>query len=307
MREILPEVIGLLDEPFADASVIPTYLLSRFTRRYVTVALGGDGGDELLAGYDPFEAHKWAGVYERLPALLRRGLIEPLVARLPVSHRNMSFDFKARQFIKGMGYPRALRNQVWLGAFSFEEQKNLLAPEVLQAAGEAWSPYGDITKLMDGRKFPDNLAELIYLYSNFYLAEDILAKVDRASMAVSLEVRAPFLDVELAEFINRLPSSYKMHGFKRKHLLKEAMKHRLPKRIMQRSKKGFGIPLAAWLRAELKPMMQEHLNESRLKKDGLFNHQFVQRLIHEHLNGTRDHRKQLWTLLVFQMWRERKF
>lgn len=304
LLETLPAVWDLLDEPFADASVLPTYLLSQFTRRHVTVALGGDGGDELFAGYDPFLAHRLAGLYGALPAALRNGVLAPLLQALPVSTRNMSLDFRIKQFLKGIPHPPAVRNQVWLGAFDRREQQGLLTPE-FQAQLAGYDPYGELEESLQGLSFRDDLDRIIYLYSRDYLGEDILTKVDRASMAVSLEVRAPFLDVALAEYVNALPSRFKLRGLTRKYILKRSLAGRLPAEILRRQKKGFGIPLAQWLKGELQPLLRDVFAPDRIARAGLFDAAVIGRLMEEHFSGRRDNRKPLWTLLMFEMWKER--
>jgi asparagine synthase (glutamine-hydrolysing) len=146
------------------------------------------------------------------------------------------------------------------------------------------------------------VARLVHLYAHTYMTDDILVKVDRASMACSLEVRAPFLDVELVEFLGRVPSNLKLRGFRTKHLLKLAMRDALPPGIADRPKKGFGVPVAEWLKSDLLPTLEEELAPERLRRQGLFNPEEVQRLVREHVGGRRDHRKPLWTLLMFQLW-----
>lgn len=304
MIEILPEVWDFLDEPFADASIIPTYLLSKFTRQFVTVALGGDGGDELFAGYDPFQAHIAARYYKKIPEFIHNNIINPLVQQLPVSTRNMSFDFKLKQFLKGIPYQPAIRNQVWLGSFTKKEQKDVFSPDISHMMN-GFDPYGDIHEAREGQEFRDSLDEIIFLYSRFYLSDDILTKVDRASMATSMEVRSPYLDVEFAEFANNLPSRMKLKGLTRKYILKKSLEPKLPKEILNRGKKGFGIPLAKWFKNELKQTLLDVFSHSRLKQEGLFNAETVQTLLNDHFSGEKDNRKQIWTLFMFEMWKER--
>jgi asparagine synthase (glutamine-hydrolysing) len=304
MLDILPKVWDFLDEPFADASVLPTYMLSDFTRETVTVALGGDGGDELFAGYDPFLAHKLARMYEKVPSLLTKKLFEPLIAMLPVSTNNMSLDFKLKQFVKGLHYPLSIRNQAWLGAFPPEQQQQLFSDRVRDELG-SYDVYDPIDKARKTCDFRDWIDEITFMYEHFYMGEDILTKVDRASMAVSLEVRTPFLDTEFSEYVNTLPGSLKLHGLSRKYILKKALEQKLPKEIIYRKKKGFGIPLTKWLREDLRPVLEETFSEDRVRQDGLFNYQYVQQLLQEHYNGHKDNRKQLWTLLMFSKWKER--
>jgi len=304
MLDMLPKVWDFLDEPFADASVLPTYMLSAFTRETVTVALGGDGGDELFAGYDPFLAHKLARMYEKVPSLLTKKLFEPLIALLPVSTNNMSLDFKLKQFVKGVNYPLSIRNQAWLGAFPPEQQQKLFSDRVRDEL-RSYDVYSPINEARTTCEFRDWIDEITFMYEYFYMGEDILTKVDRASMAVSLEVRTPFLDTEFSEYVNSLPGSLKLHGLTRKYILKKALEQKLPKEIIYRKKKGFGIPLTKWLREDLRPVLEETFSEERIRQDGLFNYHFVQQLLQEHFNGHRDNRKQLWTLLMFSKWKER--
>lgn len=304
MIDILPEVWSFMDEPFADASILPTYLLSKFTREHVTVALGGDGGDELLAGYDPFQAHTVARYYEKTPRFMQNIFANQIVQRLPVSTRNMSIDFKLKQFLKGIPYKPAVRNQVWLGSFTKEEQEGVFTGDVNQILN-GFDPYDDIHKSYNGTKFRDHLDEIIYCYSHFYLADDILTKIDRASMATSLEARSPFLDVDFAEFVNRIPSKLKLNGLTRKYILKKSLENKLPKKILYRKKKGFGIPLTKWLKKELKQSLLDTLSPSRLNQSGLFNTKTIKTMLDDHFSGRKDNRKPIWTIFMFEMWKER--
>jgi asparagine synthase (glutamine-hydrolysing) len=304
MLRILPDVLGKLDEPFADASILPTYLLSRFTREHVTVALGGDGGDELFAGYDPFLAHFWADLYEKLPFSLHERIVKPLAGLLPVSTANMSLDFKVKHFLKGTYLPLPIRNQVWLGAFSTDEQDGVFTSAYRESLG-GHDPYAAMVAEARAHSFRDRLDEVAFLYQRYYLSDDILFKVDRASMMVSLEARTPFLDVELAEYTNALPSSWKMRATVRKYLLKKALTGRLPHSILYRRKKGFGIPLAQWFKNEMRQELTTTLSPKRLSERGIFRPEAVTRLIDEHLRGVADHRKPLWALYVFEKVRER--
>src|SRR5207253_7123094 len=184
---------------FSDPSLVPTFLLSRFTRKHVTVALGGDGGDELFAGYPMYLGHRIAPLYERVPRFIRRRLIEPVVNRLPVKTDNISFDYKARRFVMGADYDSVTRHHIWFGSFTPEDQERLLTAEA-RAASDG-DVYRQARHLAEAECDADNVVECMQsLDTRLYLAEDILTKVDRASMAVSLEVRAPFLDPRVAEY-----------------------------------------------------------------------------------------------------------
>jgi asparagine synthase (glutamine-hydrolysing) len=298
--DLITEIGTWLDEPLSDGSLIPTLLLSQFVRKHVTVALGGDGGDEIFAGYPMYYAHKVADVYGKVPRFLRDGLIEPIVNSLPVSNVNMSFDYKAKRFVAASKYDTVTRHHSWFGSFSIDEQQQLLSKDVLaQTSSDIYKDAKELLKICDAT---DEIEQMQFLDINFYMAEDILTKVDRASMAVSLEVRAPFLDPRVAQFAASIPLAYKLKGNKGKYILKKAVEPLLPKNILHRSKKGFGIPIAEWLKGRLNPLMHELLDPKRLKNQGLFDEKFVQKIIKEHETNIASHHKQLWTLLVFQLW-----
>jgi asparagine synthase (glutamine-hydrolysing) len=300
--DLISEIGTWLDEPLSDGSLIPTFLLSRFVRRHVTVALGGDGGDEIFAGYPMYFGHKVANLYGKLPRALRSGLIEPIVNNLPVSTKNLSFDYKAKRFVAASKYDAVTRHHSWFGSFSIDEQRKLLSKDVLaKTSDDIYKGAKDLLKITDAE---NEIERMQFLDINFYMAEDILTKVDRASMAVSLEVRAPFLDPRVAQFAAGLPLEYKLKGNKGKYILKKAVEPLLPRAILQRPKKGFGIPIAEWLKNRLNPLMHELLAPARLNDQGLFDAAFVQKLIKDHETGAASHHKQLWTLLVFQLWHD---
>jgi asparagine synthase (glutamine-hydrolysing) len=238
----LPALLGKLDEPFADPSVLPTYMLARFAREHVTVALSGDGGDELFAGYDPFSALRPASLYRRMvPASLHR-VIQTLAERLPRSSRNMSFDYRLRRALRGVSHPASLWNPIWLGPLATEQfvhcfEDPLPVEHLFEEAIASWTASPS-----------ENLVDRsLEFYTNFYLPEMILAKADRASMHASLESRAPFLDPDVVAFCQRLPHGYKMRRGQKKFLLKQALRGVLPDSVLARPKKGFGIPLTDWL------------------------------------------------------------
>ena len=298
--DLISEIGGWLDEPLSDGSLIPTYLLARFVRKHVTVALGGDGGDEIFAGYPMYFGHKLAGAYGSVPQFIRSRMIESVVRLLPVSTRNLSFDYKAKRFVRSANFDTVTRHHSWFGSFTADEQRLLLRGNVLeQTSGDIYAGPRDLLALCDAH---DEIERMQYLDMNYYMAEDILTKVDRASMAVSLETRAPFLDPRIGEFAASLPLEYKLRGNKGKYILKRAVEGLLPRSILTRSKKGFGIPVAAWLKGRLNPLMHDLLAPERLNRQGLFEPAYVAKLITEHERGIASHHKQLWTLLVFQLW-----
>jgi len=301
LLDLIPKLPTLLDEPLGDASIIPTYLLSEFTRRHVKVALGGDGGDELFAGYPTVQAHRLAGYYNRAPRLLRKGLIEPVVGRLPVSRANLSFDFRAKRFVSGAAHPVHERHRRWMGSFTAEERTALLSSDVrdrLAAGG-----YVKLAEL-DGAELRDPINQVLLMDMRLYLENDILVKLDRASMMASLEGRVPLLNNDFVEYATRLPLTMKLRGLRSKFLLKRALRGVLPDSILNRPKKGFGIPVADWFRGPLREQMLSVLSPDRIARKGFFDGPAVAALVGDHLSGRRDNRKQLWTLFVFELWHD---
>ncbi|MEP7169996.1 MAG: asparagine synthase (glutamine-hydrolyzing) [Bacteroidota bacterium] len=298
--ELIPEIAEKLDEPFADPSIIPTYMLSKFTRSQVTVALGGDGSDELLAGYPTFLSNYFIGLYSAVPFFIKQ-LIRKGADILPVSDKNVSFDFKLKQFIKGFESRKEYIHTLWLGSFSPSEKKQLFNSEIRNQLIDK-TGLNSIDGYLKDIPGENTFNKVLYIYYRTYLLEDILVKVDRASMFTSLEVRAPFLDYKVVEFITSLPRNYKLKGMKGKYLLKTLMRDKLPQTIIDRPKKGFGIPLSYWLRNDLKPLCDELLSEKALSKHRLFNYTFVKELKENHYSKKANNRKLLWNLMVFQMW-----
>ena len=302
-KQLISEIGGWMDEPLSDGSLIPTFLLSRFVKKNVTVALGGDGGDEIFAGYPTYYGHKVSKLYDSIPRFVRSGVIEPIVKNLSTSTDNLSFDYKAKRFVKGSKLDVVERHHSWFGSFTKLEKDELLT-DGIQYVTKDIDIYKGAKDMLVNCNAENQIEQMQYLDMNYYLAEDILTKVDRASMAVSLEVRAPFLDHNLAEYVAMLPADYKLKGSVTKYILKKSVENLLPKNIIKRPKKGFGIPIAEWLKGVLNPLMHDMLSPSRLILQDLFNHDYIQELMREHEQGIANHYKQLWTLLVFQLWHE---
>ena len=300
LLNLVPNLPDILDEPMADASILPTYLLSKFTREHVKVALGGDGGDELFAGYPTYLAHKFARHYERFLAPFHP-VFTFLGNLLPVSDNNISFDFKVKKFLSGIGYTDSIRNFVWLGSFSFPDLHRVLSSDIGSQLNRD-RLVEEISKYESAFPLTDRTSLLQFLDLKLYLQEAILVKVDRASMACSLEVRAPFLDHELVEFVMGLPSSLKLSGFTSKYILKKAMESFLPKEVIHRKKKGFGVPIAKWVKGPLKELFGDLLSRDRIGREGFLNPEYVDNLLQDHLVNKRDNRKQLWTLLIWELW-----
>jgi len=300
LLNLVPHLTDILDEPMADASILPTYLLSKFTREHVKVALGGDGGDELFAGYPTYLAHKLARHCERWMTPFHP-MLTFLGNLLPVSDDNISFDFKVKKFLSGMGYKDSIRNFIWLGSFSFPDLHRVLSSDIGSQLNRD-RLIEEISLYESAFPLTDRTGLLQFLDLKLYLQEAILVKVDRASMACSLEVRAPFLDHELVEFVTGLPSSLKLRGFTSKYILKKAMKSFLPQKVIHRKKKGFGVPIAKWVKGPLKELFEDLLSPNRIKREGFLNPAYVGTLLEDHLAGKKDNRKQLWTLLVWELW-----
>lgn len=304
MIDTLPKVVDFMDEPFGDASLLPTHLLSAFTRDSVTVALGGDGGDELFCGYETFRADTAARAYRRLPAFVRDAIRDG-VQHMPVSTSNFSLDFVAKYFVRGADAVPEFRHTRWLASFLPNTPDDPLRREIRDTVPDG-SVFGIMARPYLECPDPRHLQKLSYAYLRTYMAEDILTKVDRASMGTSLEVRSPFMDPELVSLVARMPPNLKLHnGFEAKWALKKALHNDLPHEILYRKKKGFGIPVARWLNGPLAAEADRLLAPDRIREWGLLDADVVTRLLREHREGTRDNRKGLWTLMMLEYWRER--
>ncbi len=301
--ELVPTLTGFLDEPLADASVIPTYVISKLARKYVTVALAGDGGDELFGGYDTYKAFRAARWFRRVPGVIRRSLIRPIIQALPASAKRLSFEFKAKKFISGVEYPPEISNFIWWGAYSPETRERLLTATVRSALRE--DPFAPIAFHTANNRAVDPLDRIAYLDLKLYLQDDLLPKVDRMSMAASLEIRAPFLDYTFVEFAATIPSALKLKGLQSKYILKKALASRLPAEILTKKKIGFDIPLGVWMREDLKGFVLESLAPERLRRHGYFDEAFVAGVLREHFAGSHNHRQLLWPLIIFQNWYDR--
>jgi len=299
MLVILPKVASITSEPVADGSIFPTFLLSRFTRGSVKVVLSGDGADELFAGYPTHRVSGIGSALARVPAPLRRGLRSATEALLPVSHRDLSLGFKVRKFLEGLHRDPILQNERWLGSFLPEE-----LPRVLAAHEPAHQ--SDLEELLRGPATGEmtDLERLLRTDQRFYLQDGVLVKVDRASMASSLEVRVPFLDHEIVKFARGLRDDRKLRGGSSKRLLRQFVGRRFPRSIAKRPKKGFGAPLGDWFRGELREFVGTTLAESRLVREGHLNPRYVATLLEEHQSGRKDRRKKIFNLLSLILWWE---
>lgn len=292
------DVVKFLDEPLADFSIFPTYMLSKFSSRYVKVALSGEGADELFMGYPTYSAHKYAGLLRILPKGLKKA-IGALVDSFPVSFNYLSLDFRLKQFMKADGESDPLlRNIIWMGSFCEEEKEQLFKNYGSFPSGGECALKDFLGNLKD-KGCADNYKLLQYADIFTYLSEDLLVKADRAGMASSLEIRVPYLDHELVEFAWGLNHSL----LYRKKLLKDIMRGKIPRRVLSRFKKGFAMPLASWIgRDKFFAIIREFFEREFLIKQGLFNCDYVIRMLKEHLSGKKDNRKKLGTYIIFQSW-----
>jgi asparagine synthase (glutamine-hydrolysing) len=283
--EISPHVLNMLDEPMADSSILPTYLLAKFARQDVSVALGGDGGDELFAGYAPFKALIPSKIYCTLVPTFFQQFILKQVNRLPVSESYMSLDFKIKRTLQGLRYPPSAWNAAWLGPLSPNEISELMATPI------EWDElYSEAVEAWDSSESSNLIDKTSEFYANFYLQDSILSKVDRATMMVGLEARSPFLDNDVVQFAQKIPSSLKLKRGVSKYILKKAMRGILPDSLLYKPKKGFGIPMTAWLK------------DWKIGNNSIIGcgEQYVKNAFAEHCQGLRDNRLFLWSWIVLQ-------
>lgn len=291
---LLPALAEAFDEPFADSSALPTYLVSQLAAGHVKVALSGEGGDELFGGYYTYAADLLA---DRVAPLAR--LARPLVERLPASSGKASFDYKAKRFVRAAHLPPLERHHGWKEIFSPELRSELTG------RGAGFDPVDVYRARYDETAGADGLARLQDVDFGIYLVDDLLVKTDRASMAHSLEARVPFLDPVVTNLAFALPARHKVRGLAKKVLLRKAVEPLLPREVVHGRKRGFSIPAATWLRGELEPFARETLSAGTLARQGFFRPETVTRLVDEHVAGIEDRSRQLWGLLAFTLWYER--
>jgi asparagine synthase (glutamine-hydrolysing) len=299
-QNVLPDLWHHLDEPLADASAVPTFLVSQLAASEVKVVLAGDGGDELFGGYQTYQAYKIARGYKRLPQRLR-DLCALAVQRIPTSSDQHSFGFKMKKFMRGVEHEPERANAIWWGAFLPEEKQQLLVEDIA-AIVAADTDYAPITAYFDDIRDVAGVNRIFYLDLKLYLQDNLLVKVDRMSMAHSLEVRVPFLDLNLVKMACQLPHGLKVKGMETKYILRRAMASFLPELIRKRGKQGFDLPLGEWLRTDLKEMLEDTLRSRALGGAEFFRGEYLDRLLDEHMSGSKNHRQLLWPLFVFLSW-----
>lgn len=301
--ELTEKLVHHLDEPLGDFSIFPTYLVSKMAREHVTVVLSGDGGDELFAGYDAYRADRLYRAYRRLPTFIRHGLVSPAARLLPPTEKKKGALNKFKRFVEGTQYPEDLQHVRWM-IFLAAQEKRLLYGEALRAVDTQHGAHDFMRRHFQLADSQDEINRQLYVDIKTYLCDDIMVKVDRMSMAASLEARAPFLDYRVVEYAATIPSALKLRGKQTKWILKQAMAELLPPQIIKRGKEGFSIPIKNWLKQELRPLMLDVLSPARLQREGFFDAAYVQRLVDEHLRGVENHSHRLWALTVFGIWHD---
>jgi asparagine synthase (glutamine-hydrolysing) len=302
--EVLPILVEHYGEPYADSSAVPTYYVARETRKHVTVALNGDGGDESFAGYERYAAMRLAERYHRIPAVLRESVVRQTIELMPSSETKRSRLRDLKRFIQSASLPKVERYLRWVSVFDTQAKAELLTENFtrqtqgVRAASllEPWFARANGSGIVDAALLTDIMT---------YLPNDLLVKVDIATMANSLEARSPFLDHHVMEFAASLPEKLKLRGLTTKYLLKRMLTKLLPAENLDRRKMGFGVPIGHWFRGQLQPFLRETILAERSLKRGLFRPEVVKRMVELHTRGERDYSPQLWTLLMLELWFQR--
>jgi asparagine synthase (glutamine-hydrolysing) len=294
--ELLPKLVEAFDEPFADSSALPTYLVSQLAAEHVKVVLSGEGGDELFGGYETYAADQLALTVG--PAAAR---LAPLLERLPSSNARVSLEYRAKRFTRAAALPPLERHHGWKEIFSEQQRTALLQEPWRDVVHDPLAPWRERFAETAGAPL---LARLQDIDLGIYLADDLLVKTDRMSMVHGLEARVPYLDPAVSDLALALPTSLKVRGLSKKRLLRSALAPLVPRRILSARKRGFSIPAAAWLRGELAPLARELLAPGRTRDQGYFEPATVDRLLSEHLQRRHDHSRALWGLMCFSLWAE---
>jgi asparagine synthase (glutamine-hydrolysing) len=302
--EVLPTLVEHYGEPYADSSAIPTYYVSKETRKYVTVALNGDGGDESFAGYERHAAMRLAETYHRLPRVLRKALIEKPINLVPTSEIQKSRVRDVKRFLQAANLPRTERYFQWMSTFRRDAKRELYTEEFSREVSgnnpsevlEKWFAKANGSGILDTTLLTDQMT---------YLPNDLLVKVDIASMANSLEARSPFLDHNLMEFAASLPEKFKARRFETKSFLKRIAARLVPREVVYRRKMGFGVPIGKWFRTDMKDFLREVLLSEKSLTRGIVRREIIEKYVREHTSAERDHAYQLWTLLMLELWFQR--
>jgi asparagine synthase (glutamine-hydrolysing) len=298
VADLLPGYLAYIDEPYADGSAIPTYLLSRLAREHVTVLLSGEGGDEVFAGYDTHAAYKVRRMYRCVPRVLR-SLARKLIGTLPVSYRKLSFEFKAKRFVKGAELDVPSSHFYWRVVLDEQAKRDVLR----RGVADGFSPTAALfQRRFSESPFSDQLNRLLHLDVSYHLPDDLMVKNDRMTMAHSLEARVPFTDLELVRFLFSVPVSRKMPFLRKKNLLRKAMRDILPGPVVKKKKVGLEMPYSSWFRDGLRELAGDTLSPDRIRDIDMLDPEGVQKLWNSHQCGQADHGRALWGIFNYVMW-----
>jgi asparagine synthase (glutamine-hydrolysing) len=302
--ELITSLADCFDEPFGDNSAIAVYAVSRLAAQHVKVALSGDGGDEVFGGYYTYQADKLASAYRLLPQFLRTSILPQLVQGIPTSFRKTALDFKLKRFVSGASNRPLIAHYSWK-AYLSEDTKAELYAHRPDGSNPFRPTYELFQEHYDSYQTGDLVNRMLFVDSKIQLADDMLTKVDRMSMAHSLEVRVPLLNMDLVNFMFSLPGLYKVRGLKLKYLLKRIAARRLPPTIINRPKAGFTVPLARWVSKDVKDLVADQLAPQTLRSQGFFDPAKVWAMLDDHWTGRCDYARSIWTLVMFGMWWDR--
>ena len=304
LADVLPRLVEAFDEPFADSSAIPNYLICQAARQHVTVALSGLGGDELFAGYERYRGTLLAEQYGRVPGPVRRAVLDPAIGMASKAWRGGAWSDRARRFIQGADLGLAERYQQYVSAYRDSEKAEIFNGDLVrQLETNGLLPTPLAMARSDSRA--GALDRMLSTDMHSYLTDNELRKTDRVSMQHSLEVRVPFLDHKLVEFVSTIPTRYRLRWGQKKYILRRALKGTLPHSVLARRKQGFSVPLGRWLRGPLRDLVHSVLSESAVRKLGVLDHRTVARILAEHDRGDTNHETKIWVLLTFVLWHER--
>lgn len=303
ISDLFNDLMHFMDDPIGDFSIFPTYLISKLARSHVKVVLSGDGGDELFGGYETYQANQLAGIYRRLPGTIRKRIMEPLAETIPPQPQKKGLINKSKRFLEGARQANNLGHARWRMFLNNNMRTQLFTPEFSAQFSRPATQHID-SLFQEAEQFSP-LNRCLYVDVKSYLSDNILTKVDRMSMAASLEARVPYLDTDLVSLAFQMPDHLKTNARQTKILLKEIASRYIPEECVYRPKQGFSIPIKHWLNEKLKPLMEDLLSPHRLRNDGIFNANTVARLKQEHFSGKANHSHILWGVLVFQSWQMR--
>jgi asparagine synthase (glutamine-hydrolysing) len=303
VADLFDLLMNHLDDPIGDFSIFPTFLVSRLAKEQVTVVLSGDGADEIFGGYETYVAQNIGQQYARIPKWARKGLIEPSVARLRPRSEKKGLINKARRFVEGAAEQSAMGHCRWRMFLSDAIRTRLFTPDAMREFEKPAEQH--ILDLFGEAGDRSEVDKALYVDTKSYLCDNILTKVDRMSMAVSLEARVPLLDRNLVELAFSVPAELKVAGSNTKVLLKQVAARYVPRNCVYREKEGFSIPIKTWLGTQFRPIMEDLLDKKRIHDAGLFQADTIEELKTEHLIGIANHSHLLWSLIVFEAWRDR--